>query len=167
MDQPNAQAAKGASAQAPVRPLHNLPAALTPFVGRDAECAQVIARLRQPSSRLLTITGAGGVGKTRLALQAGQALIPAPGVDTPFVHGAYMVPLATLREHETPGDLLAATLVSALGISLAGPEPPAAQVIQYLREKMVLLLVDNLEHVPGGVEFITSLLQAAPALKIV
>ena len=79
----------------------------------------------------------------------------------------YLAPLATLGEHETPGDVLAATLVSALGIALAGSEPPPAQVIQYLREKMVLLLVDNLEHVPDGVVFITSLLQAAPALKIV
>ena len=149
------------------RALHNLPAELTPFVGRDAECAQVIARLRQQSSRLLTITGAGGVGKTRLALQAAQALIPAPGIDTPFAHGVYFAPLATLGEHETPGDVLAATLVSALGIALDGSEPPPAQVIQYLREKMVLLLVDNLEHVPDGVVFITSLLQAAPALKIV
>lgn len=166
MDQPNAQAAKDTSAQAPGRARHNLPAALTPFIGRDAECAQVIARLRQPSSRLLTITGAGGVGKTRLALQAAQALIPAPSVDTPFAHGVYLAPLATLGEHETPGDLLAATMVSALGIALAGSEPPADQVLQYLREKNVLLLVDNLEHVPGGLSFITSLLQAAPALKI-
>ena len=80
----------------------------------------MIARLRQQSSRLLTITGAGGVGKTRLALQAAQALIPAPGIDTPFAHGVYFAPLATLGEHETPGDVLAATLVSALGIALAG-----------------------------------------------
>jgi predicted ATPase/DNA-binding CsgD family transcriptional regulator len=152
---------------AAARALHNLPAALTPFVGRAAECALVIARLRQPISRLLTITGAGGVGKTRLALQAAQALIPAAGVDTPFIHGVYLAPLATLGEHEAPGDVLATTLVSALGIALAGPEPPTAQVIQYLREKTVLLLLDNLEHVPDGVAFITSLLQAAPALKIV
>jgi predicted ATPase/DNA-binding CsgD family transcriptional regulator len=163
MEQPALEQAHNDSA----RSLHNLPAALTPFIGRDAERAQVIARLRLPSSRLLTITGAGGVGKTRLALHAAQELVPAPGVDTPFVHGVYMAPLATLGEHETPGDLLAATLVSALGIGLAGPEPPASQVIQYLREKTVLLLVDNLEHVPGGVDFISSLLQAAPSLKIV
>jgi predicted ATPase/DNA-binding CsgD family transcriptional regulator len=149
------------------RALHNLPAALTPFVGRDTECAQVIARLRQPGSRLLTITGAGGVGKTRLALQAAQALVPGPGADTPFVHGVYLAPLATLGEHETPGDVLAATLVSALGIALAGPEPPVGHVIQYLREMTLMLLVDKLEHVEGGVAFITSLLQAAPALKIV
>ena len=123
MDQPAFEQAHNDAAP---RALHNLPAALTPFVGRDAECAQVIARLRQPSSRLLTITGAGGVGKTRLALQAAQALIPAPGVDTPFVHGVYLAPLATLGEHETPGDVLAATLVSALGIALAGSEPPAS-----------------------------------------
>src|SRR5436853_7044364 len=89
------------------RALHNLPAALTPFVGRDAECAQVIARLRQPSSRLLTITGAGGVGKTRLALQAAHALIPSPGFDTPFVHGVYLAALATIGEPETPGHVLA------------------------------------------------------------
>jgi predicted ATPase/DNA-binding CsgD family transcriptional regulator len=164
MDQPSLEQSHNDAA---TRALHNLPAALTPFIGRDAECALVIARLRQPSNRLLTITGAGGVGKTRLALQAALALIPAPGVDTPFVHGVYLAPLATLGEHETPDDVLAATLVSALGIALAGSEPPAAQVIQYLREKTVLLLVDNLEHVPGGLAFITSLLQAAPALKIV
>src|SRR5437867_12228927 len=88
------------------RALHNLPAALTPFVGRAAECAQLIARLRQPSIRLLTITGAGGVGKTRLALQAAQALLPAPGIDTPFVHGVYLAPLATLGRHEAPDDVL-------------------------------------------------------------
>src|SRR3954470_17758412 len=164
MDQPAFEQAHKDSVP---RLLHNLPAAVTPFVGRDAERAQVIARLRQPSSRLLTITGAGGVGKTRLALHAAQDVIPAPGVATPFVHGVYMAPLATLGEHETPVELLAITLVSALGIALAGPEPPATQVIQYLREKTVLLLVDNLEHVAGGLEFITSLLQAAPALKIV
>ncbi len=164
MDQPSLEQAPN---DVTPRALHNLPAAFTPFVGRDAECAQVIARLRQPSIRLLTITGAGGVGKTRLALQAAQALIPAPGVDTPFVHGVYLAPLATLGEQEPPGDVLAATLVSAMGIALAGSESPADQVVQYLREKMVLLLVDNLEHVPGGLAFITSLLQAAPALKIV
>jgi len=164
MDQPTAQ---DASAQAPTRPLHNLPAPLTPFIGRNAECAQVTARLRQQNTRLLTITGAGGVGKTRLALEATQALIPRSGVDTPFAHGVYLAPLATLGENETPGDVLAATLVSALGIALSGSEPPAAQVIQYLREKAMLLLVDNLEHVPGGVAFITGLLQAAPALTIV
>jgi predicted ATPase/DNA-binding CsgD family transcriptional regulator len=146
---------------------HNLPAALTPFVGRDAECELVIARLRQPSCRLLTITGAGGAGKTRLALRAAQALIPGPGIDTPFVHGVYLAPLATLGPHETPGDVLAATLVSALGIALAGSEPPTDQVIQYLREKKLLLLVDNLEHVQEGATFISSLLQAAPALNIV
>src|SRR3569623_2078457 len=113
------------------RALHNLPATLTPFVGRDAECAQVIARLRQPNTRLLTLTGAGGVGKTRLALQAAQALVPGPGLDTPFIHGVYLAPLATLGEHEASSEGLAATLVSALGIGLAGPEPPASQVIQY------------------------------------
>src|SRR6266536_6123785 len=107
MNQPAFEQAASAASRTSARPLHNLPAALTPFVGRDAECAQVIARLRQPSSRLLTITGAGGVGKTRLALPAAQALIPAPGVDTPFVHGVYLAALATLAEHETPGDVLA------------------------------------------------------------
>ncbi|HEU5100615.1 MAG TPA: tetratricopeptide repeat protein [Roseiflexaceae bacterium] len=159
--------ANNASAQATTRPLHNLPAALTPFIGRDAERAQVIARLRQQSTRLLTITGAGGVGKTRLAMEAAQALIPRSGVDTPFIHGVYLAPLATLGEHETPGDVLAATLVSALGMPLSGSEPPAAQVIQFLRQKAMLLLVDNLEHVSGSAAFISSLLQASPALTVV
>jgi predicted ATPase/DNA-binding CsgD family transcriptional regulator len=163
----NQSASEQTPTSAAPRALHNLPAALTPFVGREAECTLVVGRLRQPGLRLLTITGAGGVGKTRLALQAAQALIPAAGVDTPFVHGVYLAPLATLDEHETPGDVLAATLVSALGIALAGPAPPVDQVIQYLREKKVLLVVDNLEHIPDGVAFITSLLQSAPALKIV
>ncbi|HEX9372835.1 MAG TPA: AAA family ATPase, partial [Roseiflexaceae bacterium] len=148
------------------RPPHNLPAALTAFIGRDAEHAQVIARLRDPACRLLTITGAGGVGKTRLAIEAARSLAPAAGVESPFAQGVCLVPLAPLSASEAARDVLATTIASALGIALSGPETAVVQVTQYLREKAMLLLLDNFEQVLAGATVITALLQETPALKI-
>ena len=152
--------------RAALRPLHNLPAALTPFVGRAAEQAQVIARLREPACRLLTITGAGGIGKTRLAIEGARALLPADGADTPFPHGIFVVPLAALESADARDDLLATTVASALGLTLSGPEAPAVQVAQYLYEKALLLIFDNFEQVLAGAGLVPMLLQKAPALKI-
>src|SRR5690349_2559390 len=100
---------------------HNLPAALTPFVGRAGERAALLERLRDPSCRLVTVAGLGGVGKTRLALEVARALIP--GAErSPFAEGVYFMPLATL----TPGDILkdmpAIVVAGALGLVLSGPD---------------------------------------------
>jgi predicted ATPase/DNA-binding CsgD family transcriptional regulator len=149
-----------------LRAAHNLPAALTAFVGRDAERAQVRDRLREPVNRLLTITGAGGVGKTRLALEAARSLAPGAADGSPFPHGVYLVPLASQATSELSSPMLATTIASALGLALSGVEAPPAQVAQYLREKSLLLLLDNFEHALAGAGLVTGLLQEAPALKI-
>lgn len=150
----------------PAPALHNLPAPLTAFVGREVECAHLLDRLRDPACRLITITGPGGAGKTRLALEAARALLPADATSSPFVHGVYLVPLAALGAQAPLEDTLATTMVSALGVALSGPEAPAAQVQAYLREKALLLLLDNVEHLLAGAPFIAALLAAAPRLKL-
>jgi predicted ATPase/DNA-binding NarL/FixJ family response regulator len=160
MEQPAFE--QGAGVPGAARSPHNLPAALTPFVGREAERAQVVARLREPACRLLTITGAGGAGKTRLALEAGRALAPTPGVETPFAHGVALIPLALASSE----DVLATTIATALGITLSGPDSPAAQVGQFLREKALLLILDNFEQVVSGAPFVAALLQDAAGVKI-
>jgi predicted ATPase/DNA-binding CsgD family transcriptional regulator len=150
----------------PVRPRHNLPTALTPFVGREGERTQLNAWLRDPACRLITIAGAGGVGKTRLAIEVARAIALDDGDAPPFASGIYFVSLAA-GAAESPDDGLATTIASALGMTLSGPDSPVAQVRHYLREKAMLLILDNLEHLPTGGLFIANLLQDAPALKIV
>ncbi|MDQ4075260.1 MAG: tetratricopeptide repeat protein, partial [Chloroflexota bacterium] len=145
---------------------HNLPASLTPFVGRDAEYDRLLAYLREPACRLLTITGVGGVGKTRLALQVAHGLIQSDEQALSFVHGVYRVPLAALVTREPLEEALAAEIACALDMVLSGPESPSLQVRHYLREKDVLLLLDNFEHLIAGTPFLADLLQGAPGLKI-
>jgi predicted ATPase/DNA-binding NarL/FixJ family response regulator len=168
MSQPDAERAVGDSTPrgAAPRPLHNIPAALTSLVGRDAECAQLLARLRDAACRLVTLTGVGGVGKTRLALQAAHALVPTTGQTSPFAQGVYLVPLPALSRAETLEDVLATAIAVALGIGLSGPEAPAVQVRQYLREKALLLLLDGADHLTAAAPFIAALLADAPGLKV-
>jgi predicted ATPase/DNA-binding CsgD family transcriptional regulator len=143
-------------------PRHNLPALLTSFVNRDAERAMVLARLRDPACRLVTIAGAGGVGKTRLALEAAAQLIP--GRDDPprFAHGVYLVSLVGLNADEA----LATSIASALGIGLSGPNSATIQVRNYLREKAMLLVLDNFEHLLSEAPYLSDLLQAGPELTL-
>ena len=101
----------------PPAPQHNLPDQLTPFVGRQEELAHIAARLHDPGCRLLTLVGPGGVGKTRLALRAAEALV-LRGTGR-FEHGVFFVSLAPL--HST--DALVPTVAQALGISPLGAEP--------------------------------------------
>jgi DNA-binding SARP family transcriptional activator/predicted ATPase/Tfp pilus assembly protein PilF len=121
---------------------HNLPAEvqLTPFVGRTQELAEINQLLHgsTPSGpvRLLTLVGLGGVGKTRLALQVALANL------NRFLHGVYFVPLAAL----TAGDGLVSALASALGFAFPGREAPATQLLNYLRDRELLLVLDNFEH---------------------
>ena len=145
---------------------YNLPAPRTAFVGRQPEYAHLLDRLRDPTCRLITITGPGGAGKTRLALEAARALLPTAPGPTPFVHGVYLVPLAALSAQTPLEDALATTMATALGIALAGPEAPTAQVQAYLREKALLLVVDNAEHLLAGAPFLADLLEAAPRLTL-
>jgi predicted ATPase/WD40 repeat protein/DNA-binding SARP family transcriptional activator len=159
----------------PPFPLAHLPAPLTPLVGRQAEIDELLARLQEPEVRLLTLIGAGGMGKTRLALAVGQAsakfgmrngALSAPSTPnselrTPhYQDGVFFISLAPL----TTPDALAPTLAMALGVTVAGD--PQQAVLHFLRPKRMLLILDNFEHLLPGASLVAELLQQAPGVQI-
>ena len=125
-------------------------------VGREQDVAAVGEQLRAGAVRLLTLTGPGGVGKTRLALEA------ARGVQADFADGAHFVSLAAQRR---PDDVPVA-IVSALGIIVLAAESADQAAERFLAVKHLLLVLDNLEHLLEAAPFIARLLEACPALTI-
>ena len=126
------------------RPGAGLPAQTTPFIGRRRELAEVRARLEDPGCRLLTLLGPGGVGKTRLALRAAEELAH----DGRFKHGVFFCPLATVACCQG----VIPAVAEALGFQFR-PETegrsqgaPRGQLIDYMRRKQLLLVLDNYEH---------------------
>lgn len=136
-------------------PPHNLPRQLTPFVGRAAELAQIEELLANPMCAWLTLLGPGGIGKTRLALAAAYHQL------TQFNDGVWFVTLAGI----TTVDLLPATIAQALGLALM-PGEVRRQLLNYLRNRQLLLVLDNFEHLLDGIELIEWLIQQAPGLKV-
>jgi len=139
-------------------PRHNLPAQLTPFVGRERELAELERLLDSTAeARLVTVLGPGGMGKTRLALEAASRQVNS------YPDGVWFVPFASVQAPEA----IASTVAQVLGVSFFGPDPPAQQLLRYLRNKRLLLVLDNLEHLPEGVGLLADLLRAAPGIRIV
>ncbi len=139
-------------------PPHNLPAFATPLVGRDQALAELAARWQQPGVRLLTLVGPGGMGKTRLAVAAGEARLAA------FADGVWFVPLASI----STTDALPGAIATALGITLQGSEPRQA-LLQSLRAQHLLLILDNYEHLlleEAAVDLVVDLLARAPGVQI-
>jgi predicted ATPase/DNA-binding SARP family transcriptional activator/Tfp pilus assembly protein PilF len=118
----------------------NLPQQLTPFIGREEELARINELLDSPDYHLITLVGLGGVGKTRLALQAAQEQVGT------FDDGVHYVPLAAVGGPE----LMASSIAQAIGLHFAGSEQPDAQLLEYLRDKEMLLVLDSFEHLLGG-----------------
>lgn len=132
-----------------------LPAALTSFVGRRREVVAVKRLLSM--SRMVTLTGVGGVGKTRLALRV------ASEVQRSFADGVWLVELADLDNPE----LLAQAAVDALGIVPESPDPPFQVLLDYLQDRRALVVLDNCEHLRGECAvFASRLLQEAPDVRI-
>lgn len=153
----------------PDAPVTNLPAAAAPIIGRQAELHQLVELLSNPTVRLVTVLGAGGAGKTRLALEAGWKLLPA------FANGVF---LAEANSHLAKEALLS-TIAAGIGLDiLLGPvtrtlpENSAEQsVLQeqlsgFLRGKEILLILDGLEQVRDVSGLLQHLLSVSPGLKI-
>ena len=130
---------------------------LTSFVGREREAAEVERRLA--SSRLVTLTGPPGVGKTRLALRV------AAGLGDDFAGGARFVPLAPLREPELVVSAIAAAM-GAEAVPAAERRPLLDRVADALRDRRLLLVLDNFEHVAAAAPRVAELLEACPRLAV-
>ncbi len=134
----------------------NLPRTLTPFIGREAELSALAQLLRDPQCSLLTIAGAGGIGKTRLAIEAvhhSRELFP---------DGICFVSLATIN---SPA-LIVPAIAEAAGFKFQLPAEPQAQLIHYLHTKKALLVLDNAEHLLEGAALFTEILKACTHVKM-
>ncbi|MCB0013867.1 MAG: tetratricopeptide repeat protein, partial [Anaerolineales bacterium] len=144
---------------APAAAVHNIPAALTPLIGREQELAQIERWIRQPAARLLTILGPGGIGKTRLAQAALRQHIGR------FLDGVWYVSLVAVTE----GAAIPFQIADTLNLTLPGGLAPAAALAQALADKELLLLLDNFEQLVDGTSsaLVDELLAAAPELKLI
>ncbi|HEY6408605.1 MAG TPA: protein kinase, partial [Ktedonobacteraceae bacterium] len=134
----------------------NLPRPLTPLFGREEVQQAVRTRLARPQVRLLTLSGAPGVGKTRLALALGSDLLEE------FTHGVCFVPLAPISDP----DLVIPAIAHALGLQEHGKRPLFEYLGAFLRTKQLLLLLDNVEQVLPASPLLSDLLMTCPELKI-
>jgi len=139
-----------------VRP-HNLPLQPTLLVGREREVTEVVALLRRDDVRLVTLTGPGGTGKTRLALQTAAEVVDE------FPGGAWFVPLAAL----TDPALVPSAVAEALGVRETGGTPLRELLGDYLRDKRLLLVLDNFEQVLAAAPVINQLLAGSPEVKAI
>jgi predicted ATPase/DNA-binding CsgD family transcriptional regulator len=154
-------------------PPHNLPRLLTPLVGRATELAEIGKQLADPVCSLLTLSGPGGIGKTRLAVEAATAIVRSAATDAPtepttdpasaFVDGVFVVNLQPL----THADLVALAIADVLGLHQSGADEAVEHLMRHLADKQMLLVLDNFEQLlPTGADLLTRLLEVAPRLKL-
>ncbi len=138
----------------------NLPTQPTPFVGRSKELAAISALFADPACRLLTLVGPGGIGKTRMSQEVARQIAEADGAD--YMDGVFFVPLQALSaEH-----LVIPTIADAVGLTFFQTADQQRELLDYLHQKHLLLLLDNLEHLLEGVEIISAILAHAPGTKV-
>ena len=128
------------------------------FVGRELELTEITELLLHPHSPLLSLVGAGGVGKTRLALEVARELLAGGG----FADGVVFVSLEALSDASS----VLAAVAAVLGLDLSGQEDAGSMVKRFLSEKRLLLVLDNFEQVLEGAAFVRELLDACPQLTL-
>jgi len=137
----------------------NLPILPTPLIGRQHEVDELCKLLNTPHCRMLTVVGPGGMGKTRLALET------ASRIQSDFVDGTYFVPLAPIRSSR----FLIPVIADSMGFTLQGEHEPKEQLLNFLKDKHILLLIDNLEHLLEDItvaEFFAEVLERTSKLKL-
>lgn len=140
-------------------PLYHFPPQFTPLIGRRVEIESLTHQLQQSDCRLVTVLGAGGMGKTRLTIRVAEQLAQTSPF---FSEGIYFVPLVAV---ETAGVFIN-TLAQTLGVALLNTQAPEQDVWRFLQNKKVLLVLDNFEQLVSQVSVLTQLLQAAPLVKL-
>jgi predicted ATPase/DNA-binding SARP family transcriptional activator len=167
----NPKAVLGKAEESKTQNQHNLPAQPTPFIGRRQELADITRHLKEPACRLLTLVGPGGIGKTRLAIQAAHIFINASPDETRFSHGLLFAPLASAN---STNEIISA-IAQAANLAFYDNISPRQQLLDYLREKEMLLILDNFEHLLAplnqegdqlATSLITEIMTVAPRIKI-
>jgi predicted ATPase/DNA-binding SARP family transcriptional activator len=146
---------------------HNLTPPPTPFVGRKAELAQMQKMLTAPDCRLVTVVGLGGMGKSRLALEAARQV--GEMAERPFPHGTFFIPLTGVAA----ANAVPTTIADALNLTLTGSDSPEGQIVNALAQKTMLLLLDNFEHLledsaqsDVAINLVTAILTRCPGVKL-
>lgn len=141
-----------------IEPIHSrIPVSPHPILGRRQEIDVITRQLSEPSTcRLLTLTGPGGVGKTRLSMEVGSRL------ESHFEDGVSFIPMAGIGISES----IIPTIADTLGMTFSGPAAPIAQLTSFLRTKRILLIIDNMEHLLSGRDQLGEILQQTQHLRM-
>jgi predicted ATPase/DNA-binding CsgD family transcriptional regulator len=139
-------------------PTHNLPAQTTEFIGREQELLTLSQFLRNLKVRLITILAPGGMGKSRLALELGARALG------DFTNGVFFAPLAPLRD---PEHIVNAIAESTGFQFMSDQREPKQQILDFLSNKNMLLILDNFEHLLEGASLVTDILKAAPDVQVI
>jgi predicted ATPase len=144
-------------------PSYNIPQQPTAFLGRAEELTEIRERLENAACRLLTLLGPGGIGKTRLAIEAAMMMHDRTGLDDPtlFIDGVFFVPLAPLNSAE----YLVSAITEVLKFAFYVQDNSKSQLLNYLRGRRMLLVLDNFEHILDGATLLTEILHHAPHVK--
>jgi predicted ATPase len=141
----------------------NLPRQPTSFIGRETEIDEIVSLLADPACRLLTLMGPGGIGKTRLAVETMQQFLELKSGDTTlYSNGIYFISFQPIGSP----DFMVSTIAETIGCQFHQERDPRQQLLNYLRKKSMLLMLDNLEHLTDGLQLLSDILNTALNVRI-